>query len=155
MNILLVGQYKIRGDGWSEATRSLIKSIQTIPDVNLTLRNINMANKPTQIEREFLNLEENYSNYDIVLQKIMPTLFTYDASYKQNIGMCVFESILPKSHQYIYRISSMLDKVTVTSDLEKNWLSKVTNVPVFNIGEAIDIVKFKQPQQTHSSNISR
>lgn len=147
MKILLVGQYKVRGDGWSEATRSLIKSIQTLPNVELTIRNVNMANRGPSTETEFASLEQAKGPFDVVLQKVLPSLFTYDASFKQNIGLCVFESILPKNHQYIYRISNLLNKVTVTNNLESQWLREITNTPVFPIGEAIDIDKYKQVYQ--------
>lgn len=147
MNILLIGQYRVRGDGWTEATRSLIKSIQTIKDVNLTITNINMANKPPQQELEFKHLEKKQNKFDVVLQKVIPSLYYYNADFGQNIGLNVFETELPKSHPYIYKISNLLDKATVTTQLEKDWLSSYTNTPVFAIGEAIDIDKYKNTFQ--------
>lgn len=142
LNILLIGQYRIKYDGWTEATRSLIKSIQTIPSINLTIKNINMANKPSTPETEFKDLEKTQASYDTVLQKIIPDLFTYDSRFNQNIGMCVFETKLPRCHEYIYRINSLLNKVTVTNSLENKWLSQIVDIPVFTIGEAIDIHKY-------------
>lgn len=143
-DVLLIGQYKIRGDGWSECTRSLIKAIQTRPEIKLHICNINMANRPPTPETEFTHLETKLDKYDVVLQKVLPNLFHYDSHFGQNIGMCVFETELSKSHPYIYRISNLLDKVTVTNNLEYSWLSKITKTPVFPIGEAIDIKKYEK-----------
>lgn len=137
MNILFIGQFRINGDGWTEASKSIARSFAT-QDCNLVLRNINMANQPPNpLDNDLIPFyNKKLSHYDVVIQKVLPNLLTYDARFKQNIAIEVFETEFPKTHPWINRFK-LMDKLFVGSLEEKRWVSNYHN-KVYNIGEAID-----------------
>lgn len=136
MNILFISQFNIHGDGWTEAAKDLARSLLT-QDCNLVLRNINMANRPPEVPDADLApyLKKKIPHYDVIIQKVLPNLVTYDSRFKQNILIPAFETELPSTHEWINRFK-LVDKIFVFSKDEKRWLSNY-HKKVFKIGEAI------------------
>lgn len=129
--------------GWGLASKSYARALKTIS--NLTIRNIYFSQqRDTKIEEEFLELNNTvYPEYDIIIEKILPNLYYYDGRFKQNIGLCVFETEMV-FHHWLNRVN-MLDKLLVPSLNEKTWLDQKVKIPVFNISEPVEI-----PDETYT-----
>jgi len=142
INILYIGQFRTGPDGWTEGCCLLAKAIQTIPNVNLCLRNITMANKPTiEWPNDLQQFQKRLNNYDFIFQKVIPNLYNWDGR-GTNIGFPVFETEFTH-HNWLHRIN-LLDKVCVPSIQEVKWLSKEVKIPVFAINEPVDTEKCKK-----------
>lgn len=146
-NILVISPYRQSPtDGWSASSRSFIRALNTTGN-NITLRNIYMASNKGPIEQDLLDLENTkFDHYDIIFQRVIPSLVNWDNRFKQNIALPFFESQLPKYHPWINPLNTM-DKIFVASKTEKTWLSKLVKAKVYNITEPVDINLYKQNHQ--------
>ena len=141
MNILFIGQFRINGDGTTEAAKSLARAIRTIPNVNLTIRNINMANKsPSALDIDLIDLEKKSNHYDFIFEKVLPDLYFWQSP--KVVAFHVFETEL-NNHIWLNRLNNLTDIVCVPSQQEKSWLDKKLKIPCHAISEPIDIDKYR------------
>ncbi len=143
MNILFIGNYK-EMTGWSEAARSYIKSILTIPDVNLAIRPVYYGGSTRQADYEFAEQEfKHLDSYDVVIQKCLPHHFSYNKAFGQNIGLCVFETFNMEYTTWPRR-TALLDKLFTTIWLNNFQLPKQAKTTIHSIGQAVDLKIFEK-----------
>lgn len=141
MNVLFVGPYR-QHDGWGLAARDYIRSLATIPNINLTTRPIYLApgnTDPSFNDEQILTFENNiYHKYDAVIQKVLPEYLFYDSRFGKNIGLFTLE-ICDFSNTKAVRNMNRMDEIWVPSNIEKQSLIKSgVFKPVKTISEPIE-----------------
>lgn len=93
MKVVFVGNYR-SGSGWSIAAKNYIRALMTISSVELAIRPIYLCNSTiTPLEWDLIELErKKFSSADIVIQKVLPYMSTYDGRFQQNILLSVLET---------------------------------------------------------------
>ena len=90
MNVLFIGPYR-QPDEWGEMSRSIIKSMLSVDEIDLTVRPIFLANAVLAqgaCDPEIFRCETNKKdNYDIVIQHCMPNFMLHDGRFRTNIGI--------------------------------------------------------------------
>jgi len=153
MKILYIGPiYQL--DGHGEATRSIIQSILAIPEVDLTIRPIKLANVPTVSEDWMVPLEEKTNDsYDIIIQHSLPELYHWFAGSK-NIGFCLTETHHLEFTPWISKLN-LMDEIWVSSSTEKDSLENSgSKTPIKVINEATNVEKFKLSYSPPRSNFT-
>jgi glycosyltransferase involved in cell wall biosynthesis len=143
MNILFVGPYRQK-DGWGLAARDYIKAISTVSNINLATRCVYTAmaySDENFSDSEILLYEKNcLSNYDMIIQNVLPEDLFYDSRFKKNIGLFTLE-INDLSKTDVIRNIDRMDEIWVPSKIEKKSLveSGINSNKIKVISEALDL----------------
>lgn len=140
-NILFIGPYR-QLDGWGLATRDYIRSLATIPNINITTRPVHLApgyNDSGFNDNQILQYENQiYDHYDCVIQKTLPEYFHYDARFGKNIGLFTLEINDFSKTKTIENIKRM-DEIWVPSSIERDSLvSSGLQKTIRVVSEALD-----------------
>lgn len=126
MNTLFIGPYR-QNDDWGLLSIDYIKALLSNPDIRLTTRPyyyINSINP--NIPQSIVECENTcYSNYDIVIQKLLPhSVYTSTkGSYTKNYGIINVETGGWTNTRAIMTLNK-LDGIFVTTTYEKKWLEQ-------------------------------
>jgi glycosyltransferase involved in cell wall biosynthesis len=144
MNILFIGPYR-QNDGWGQSAADYVKALATT-EHKLAIRPIYMS---MHIDKNFkdkqlLELENKcLDHYDVIIQKVLPSLFYYDRICK-NIGLFTIETGNLQYTPWIRRIN-LLDQAWVYSNKEcQDLKASGVKIPVYAIGGSIDNTKFQK-----------
>jgi len=145
-NVLFIGPYR-QLDGWGLATRDYIRSLATIPNINITTRPIYLApgyNDPNFNDEQIIKYEnQTLDKYDYVIQKTLPECFHYDKRFGKNIGLFTLEVNDFKKTKAIDNIKRM-DEIWVPSNIEKETLiSSGYTKTIRAVSEALDVDSIK------------
>jgi glycosyltransferase involved in cell wall biosynthesis len=142
MNILFIGPYR-QADGWGEAARSTIEAL-TYTGHNITIRPIFMGVRIlSNLDQKFIDLENNlYTNYDVVIQNVLPHLVDYDRRFNKNVILVHTETSNLEYTSWPYRMN-LMDEVWVTTNYgRKSLLASNVKVPIKVICQSVDTSKF-------------
>lgn len=153
MKILFIGNYR-NSSGWSIAAKNYIRSLISIENFDVTLRPIYLCNSPLSIlESDLALLEKKVSkSYDCVIQKVLPYMVYSDKRCGQNILLTTIETSNLKYTGWKNHLSIM-DTILTPDSYGKNELENITDTPVFNVGEAIDVESIKNNQEIYPLDI--
>jgi len=137
MKVLFVAPYR-QNDGWGRSSRDWIKAISYNKDIQLTIRPVYYIPNTINVDQTILEYENSYySNYDTVIQKVLPSNLHINSSVK-NIGIITVETGNWTNSKNILLLNR-LDEIYVSTTTEKKSLeqsgvkTKISIVP-----EAID-----------------
>lgn len=142
MKLLVIAPYR-QLDGWGQATLDYIKSIRTIPNIELTLRPIYLGHSFYKPDEEIERLEKTvYHKYDAVIQMVLPTSLAYNKVCGKNIGLSFFETNNIQHTGWVRRINMMDSYIVATNKERENLINSGVKIPVHVIGPATDIDKY-------------
>ena len=121
--VLFVGPYR-QADSWGFLSRSVISSLLSIENIDLTTRPIFLAQSTTPsppVGPDIFRCESNKQpNYDILIQHALPDFMISSGSFDLNIGIASFET---KNNTQWDNHLRLLDKIFVSTEAEKECLS--------------------------------
>ena len=130
MKVLFIGPYR-QNDLWGRTSRDFIKSLSLIEDISLTVRPIFISNGlHDSIDPYVLKCEANKErNHTILIQHMLPTYMIYDSRFTsiESIGSSLWNNYL-----------RVLDKIFVTTDIEKDSLPEDLKQKTHRIGMAYE-----------------
>lgn len=145
MKILYIGPYR-QGDGWGNASKQFLKALfETGHDIAArpVYMSNNLSNEP--VDRLFSQLESNnFDEYDVCIQQVLPTMFEYSGKVKKNIGMFFSET---QSLQFTPWVKhcNLMDEIWVSSEQERINLGRShVTVPIKKVNIPVDVDKFKK-----------
>jgi hypothetical protein len=134
VNLLFIGPYR-QPDGWGAFSRSVISSLLSIEEINLTTRPLFLARGPTvasQMHPKILQCESNkQDNYDVLIQHSLPNFMIGSNSFDLNIGITSLAtngSVVWDNHL------ELLDKIVVSTEAEKACASPKLQDKTYAIG---------------------
>jgi len=137
MNVLFVGPYR-QPDMWGSLSRSMISSLLSIKEIELTTRPIFLATSslPTpNLDPNIFKCESNKKeSYDVLIQHTLPHFMVGSEIFDLNIGVTSFET---KGNVEWDNHLKILDKILVSTQAEKKCVSKHLRDRVRVIGGAI------------------
>lgn len=122
-NILYIGPYR-QNDGWGLAARDCLLSLLTTGhNISAVPVYLNYNAKYDVLNKNILEAEKNISdNYDVIIQKALPSALSYNSDYSQNIAIVFLENNKLFSDG-VFPLNSM-DKILVSSQKEVECLKK-------------------------------
>lgn len=122
-NILYIGPYR-QNDGWGLAAKDCLLSLLTTNNnVSCAPVYLNYSARYDITDKKILDAERNiFDNYDVVIQKALPSALSYNGNYGQNIAIVFLENNKIFSDG-ILPLNSM-DKILVSSQKEVNCLKR-------------------------------
>tara|TARA_R110000751_G_scaffold214454_2_gene317928 strand:- start:2296 stop:3345 length:1050 start_codon:yes stop_codon:yes gene_type:complete len=141
MNILFIGPYR-QADTWGSISQSLIRSISMIEDVGLTTRPIFLSNSiDRNVDPNIFQFEANKEEkYDILIQHTLPSYMIYNGEFDKVVGFTSFET---KGNEQWDNYLRLLDKLLVSTEAEKEGVSKDIREKTFSIGAAQEVDSLK------------
>jgi len=142
--VLFVAPYRSY-TGWGEAAYDYALAL-THTNCDITLRPIWMTNSVRpHIPEKLKRLEQKINTeYDVVIQKVLPHLLEFSNDFHKTICLCTFETANLKNTNWPYYINQV-DELWVPSTQEKQNLKESgVNIPIHNISEPIDVTKFNK-----------
>lgn len=145
MKILYIGPYR-QGDGWGNASKQFLKALfETGHDV--AARPVYMSNNVSTepVDRLFPQLEgNNFDEYDVCIQQVLPTMFEYSGKIKKNIGMFFSETQNLQFTPWV-KHCNLMDEIWVSSEQERINLGRShVTVPIKKVNIPVDVDKFKK-----------
>lgn len=141
MNVLFIGPYR-QPDEWGEMSRSIIKSMLSVDEIDLTVRPIFLANAVLAqgaCDPEIFRCETNKKdNYDIVIQHCLPNFMLHDGRFRTNIGITSIET---KGNEEWVNNLKLMDKIFVCTEAEKDCVSEELQDRVHVIGASVPPVE--------------
>lgn len=141
MNILFIGPYR-QADAWGSISQGLIRSMSMIEDVRLTTRPIFLSNNiERRIDPNIFQFEANKEEkYDVLIQHTLPNYMIYSGEFDKVVGFTSFET---KGNEQWDNYLRLLDKLLVSTEVEKEGLSKEIREKTFSIGSAQEVDSLK------------
>ena len=95
MKTLFIGPYR-QPDGWGSFSRSIMSSLLSIEEIDLTARPIFLSNSPqtmSQVDPRIFKAESNkQDNYDVLIQHSLPNFMVGSQNFSLNVGITSFET---------------------------------------------------------------
>lgn len=142
-NVLYVGPYK-ENNGLGRSSRRHIRCLQSMPDLNLSIRPIFFTSNTDVDEYDQIPIsyeQQASEKYDTIIQHGYPDMFIYDKKFGKHIGVVEIETMNLTQTGWIDRIN-LLDEVVVGSTFAAESLeSSGVNIPIrimlepYNISE--------------------
>jgi len=128
-NVLFIGPY-YQSDEWGQNAKGMINILSSIEEVNLTTRPIwmnNQFNIDIEEEKKYSVYEQNVlEQYDVLIQNVLPQYFIKNENFKTNILYSSIDCFIDSSGWS--NSIQLADKVLVSSTLEKEIISRMTNL---------------------------
>lgn len=91
MKVLVVSNF-FDNSGWSFAAQNYVLAMDAA-NIDVVIRNIKLNNIKGEVHPRILELEKKSDkNCDIVIQKVLPHMMSYNGNFKKNIGLFVCET---------------------------------------------------------------
>lgn len=91
MKILMISNFH-DNSGWSFAAQSYALAMDRV-GLDVVLRNIKLNNVNGEVHPRIVELEQKSDkNCDVVIQKVLPHMMSYNGNFKKNIGLFVCET---------------------------------------------------------------
>ena len=123
MNVLFVGPYR-QPDMWGSLSRSIVSSLISIEEINITTRPIFLATAPDKsapLDPNIFKCESNkQKNYDVLIQHTLPNFMIRNGSFGINVGITSFET---KGNVQWDNHLELLDKILLSTEAEKECVS--------------------------------
>ena len=143
LNVLFIGPYR-QPDGWGSFSRSIISSLLSIEEVDLTTRPIFLSSSPEVVtwhphrvsaEANIFKCESNKKeNYDVLIQHALPIFMVGSDNFGLNIGITSFET---KGNVQWDNHLRLLDKILVPTEAEKQCASQELQDRIHTIGGVV------------------
>lgn len=146
-NVLFIGPYRQK-DGWGESAKDYVQALSRVKSINLKISPIYMGITPDHDIGEYLTEIENrsYNHYDVVIQNVLPHLFSYDGDMK-NIGLFYLETQNLQDTLWP-RCINLMDEAWLSSmfEIQSLWDSGINDKKVVtrNIPIPVNIEKFSK-----------
>lgn len=141
MNVLFIGPYR-QPDEWGEMSRSIIKSMLSVDEINLTSRPIFLANVvlgQESCDPDIFRCEANkQDSYDVVIQHCLPNFMVQDGKFRTNVGITSIET---KGNNEWTNNLELMDKIFVCTEAEKNCIPEKLRDRVHVIGAAVEPIE--------------
>jgi hypothetical protein len=141
MNVLFIGPYR-QPDEWGEMSRSIIKSMLSAGDINLTTRPVFLAQavlSPNSCDPDIFRCETNkQTDYDVVIQHCLPNFMLHDGKFKTNVGIASIET---KGNDEWSNNLELMDKILVCTEAEKDCVPKRLRDRVHVIGASVEPIE--------------
>ncbi len=149
MKVLVIGNWR-ENSGWSQGCRNLILSLDTIPDVEVVPRNINILNNQGEIPERIKELESRSDkNPDVIIQAVLPNMLERNNRIKKNIAFCMFESSNFINSGWAKRINMMQTLVVPCWYNKQAALKSNVEIDTQVVPLATDIKKYSQTYPVH------
>ena len=142
MKILFIGPYR-QSDGWGNAAKEYIRALSKVEGAELAIRPIYMGSSYCDLEEDLLEYEFNdFREYDLVIQNVLPHLCEYNAKFKKNVILFYTESDNLQNTAWPSRVN-LMDEAWVPSNQEKNNLKNSgVNIPIKVVPIPLNVNKF-------------
>lgn len=147
MKVLFISNYYDGTTGWSHAAQNYIMAMDAA-GINIVPRPIKLNSVDGQVPQRIRELEQQSTkDCNIVIQKVLPHMMTYDGNFEKNIGLFVTETNSFRDSSWPQYLN-MMDEVWVPSKFnikacENSGIIK----PVRNFPEPVNKNKFLRGYQ--------
>ena len=141
MKTLFIGPYR-QPDGWGSFSRSIMSSLLSIEEIDLTARPIFLSNSPqtmSQVDPRIFKAESNkQDNYDVLIQHSLPNFMVGSQNFSLNVGITSFET---KGNVQWDNHLGLVDRILVPTRAEKQCASPQIQDKVYTIGGVVSEVQ--------------
>ena len=150
MKILYLANYK-NLSGWSQQAVNTILSLDTIPDITVVPRHVNILNNTNpDLPERIKELESNSDrNPDIIIQNVLPSMMEVTTRVLKNVGYFVCESSNFKATGWQHKLNMMSETWVPCYHNKKAALASNVDVATHIVPEATDISKYTKQYPTH------
>jgi glycosyltransferase involved in cell wall biosynthesis len=151
IRILVVGNF-LECSGWSIQCQNLILALDTIKDVEVVPRNINILNNRSQDIPERIKelMGRSDRNPDIIIQNVLPSMLEYTSRVKKNIVYAVSESSNFKATGWQYKINLMNEMWCPCYYNKQAAITSGVTKPIYIVPEATNLEKYNKKYPTHN-----
>ena len=150
MKILYLANYK-NLSGWSQQAVNTILSLDTIPDITVVPRHVNILNNTNpDLPERIKELESNSDrNPDIIIQNVLPSMMEVTTRVLKNVGYFVCENSNFKATGWQHKLNMMSETWVPCYHNKQAALASNVDTGINIVPEATDVTKYNKTYPVH------